>query len=106
MRILPRARAAATSKKKTMSDRDKSIAEGHVGAGQGREDLHRLPQQRERHRLGPGQEGFDFEEAKKEEIAHPIPEDVKGKYLEVEKKLKAERKARGESVDEDEEDEE
>jgi hypothetical protein len=30
---------------------------------------------------------------------------VKGKYLEVEKKLKAEKKARGETVEEDEEEE-
>jgi hypothetical protein len=49
--------------------------------------------------------GFDFEQAK-EEIAHPIPEDVKGKYLEVERKLRAERRARGEPVEEEEEEEE
>ena len=46
--------------------------------------------------------GFDFEQAK-EKIRHPIPEDVKGKYLEVEEKLRAEKKARGEAVEEDEE---
>ena len=38
--------------------------------------------------------GFDFE-ARKKEIAHKIPEDVKGKYLEVEKRLKAEKAAAG-----------
>ena len=42
--------------------------------------------------------GFDYETAR-EEVAHPIPADVKGKYLEIEKKQKAERKARGEAVE-------
>jgi len=36
--------------------------------------------------------GFDFEQAKKQ-IAHPIPEHVKGNYIELEKKLKAEKRA-------------
>ena len=46
--------------------------------------------------------GFDFEQAKAK-IAHPIPEDVKGRYVELEKKQRAERRARGESVEDDEE---
>ena len=37
-----------------------------------------------------------------EKIAHPIPEDVKGNYIEMEKKLKAEKRAAG-KADEDEE---
>jgi hypothetical protein len=49
--------------------------------------------------------GFDYETAR-EEVAHPIPADVKGKYAEIEKKQKAERKARGEAVEEDEDEEE
>ena len=48
--------------------------------------------------------GFDFAQAVKE-IAHPIPEDVKGHYIEIEKKLKAEKRARGEAVDDDDEEE-
>jgi hypothetical protein len=42
-----------------------------------------------RYRLpGGGTAGFDFEQAKAR-IAHPIPEDVKGRYVEREKELKA-----------------
>jgi hypothetical protein len=42
-----------------------------------------------RYRLpGGGHAGFDFEQAK-QRIAHPIPEDVKGRYVEREKALKA-----------------
>jgi hypothetical protein len=86
-------------KKKIMSDRDKSIAKGMWEPGSPSWDP-------AKYELADGSKvGFDHELAM-EEIAHPIPEDVKGKYLEVEKKLKAERKARGESdEDEDEEDE-
>jgi hypothetical protein len=46
----------------------------------------------------PTFDGFEFEDMK-EKIDHPIPEAVKGRYLE-EVKL---RKARGESDDDDEE---
>lgn len=49
--------------------------------------------------------GFDFDQAA-EEIKHPIPEDVKGKYIEIEKQRKKERKAAGRGGDEEEEDEE
>ncbi len=37
--------------------------------------------------------GFDFKQALKR-IAHPIPEEVKGRYVELEEKLKKEEKAR------------
>ena len=84
-------------KKKTMSDRDKSLAAGlwepekdekictacHNADSPTWDDV----------------AGFDYEKAK-EEIAHPIPEDVKGKYVEVEK---ARKKAGGEEDDDDEE---
>jgi hypothetical protein len=45
-----------------------------------------------------GTAGFDHEQAK-EEIAHPIPEDVKGRYIEIEKERKAKKK--GGAADED-----
>lgn len=93
-------------KKKVMSDRDQSVAEGLV-----------LPEAETcigchndespawdpaRYKLADGTTtGFDFDQAAAE-IAHPIPEDVKGHYIEIAKKRKAEKRARGESVDEDE----
>lgn len=39
----------------------------------------------------PSFEGFDYEKAK-EDIAHPIPEDVKGRYLELEEQEKKKKK--------------
>ncbi len=48
-----------------------------------------------RYRLPDGTTtGFDFEQAR-ERIRHPIPKEVKGRYLEVEKKLREEKRARG-----------
>jgi len=47
--------------------------------------------------------GFDYEASKKK-IAHPIPEDVKGHYLEKEKAMRAAKKAAGGGGD-DEDDE-
>ncbi|MBW1884939.1 MAG: cytochrome C554 [Deltaproteobacteria bacterium] len=44
---------------------------------------------------GPTFEGFDYEKGK-EDIAHPIPEDVKGHYLELEEKNKKKKKKRRE----------
>lgn len=95
-------------KKKIMADRDRSVAKGLV-----------LPEadtctachnsdspawDPSRYTLAGGTTvGFDFDQAAKE-IAHAIPEDVKGHYIEIEKKLKAEKRARGEAID-DEEDE-
>jgi hypothetical protein len=84
-------------KKKTMSDREQSIAKGMWEPGKD-EKICTACHNDESPSWDPAV-GFDYEAAK-EEIAHPIPEDVKGKYLEVEKKLKAEKKARGESVEE------
>jgi hypothetical protein len=99
-------------KKKVMSDHDKSIAAGMWEPGEDEKICTECHNEDAtgwdpaKYELADGSKvGFDFEKAK-EEIAHPIPEDVKGKYLEVEKKLKAERKARGEADEEEEEDEE
>jgi ribosomal protein L40E len=98
-------------KKKVMADHDKSLAAGMWDAAKDEKicmECHNEdatgwdPQKYE---LADGSKvGFDFEKAK-EEIAHLIPEDVKGKYLEVEKKLKAEKRARGEAEEEEEEEE-
>ena len=44
----------------------------------------------------PTFESFDYAQRKKD-IAHPIPEDVKGHYLELEKQRKKEQKAKGDS---------
>ena len=90
-------------KKKTMSDHDKSVAAGMWEPGED-EKICQKCHNKDATGWDP-EEGFNFEE-RKEEIAHNIPEDVKGKYLEVEKKRKAERKAAGEDVDDDEEDDE
>jgi len=95
-------------KKKVMADHDKSVAAGLV-----------IPDEEvclkchndespswdpKKYELADGSTaGFDFDQAA-EEIAHMIPEDVKGKYIEIEKKRKAEKKARGEA-DDDEDDE-
>jgi hypothetical protein len=74
-------------KKKTMSDRDKSVAAGlwipdeETCTGCHNDES---PLWEER--------GFDFEKAK-EKIAHNIPEDVKGKYIQIEKERKAAKKA-------------
>ena len=89
-------------KKKVMSDHDKSVAAGMWEPGKD-EKICTACHNDESPTWDPA-EGCDYE-ARKEEIAHPIPEDVKGKYLEVEKKLKAERRARGEADEEEEEDE-
>lgn len=98
-------------KKKTMSDHDKSVANGLQDPGENEKICTECHNDESpswdttKYELADGSTvAFDFELAKKE-IEHPIPEDVKGKYLEVEKKLKAERKARGEPEEEDEEDE-
>jgi hypothetical protein len=87
-------------KKKTMADHEKSLAAGMWEPGKD-EKICAGCHNDESPTWDPA-EGFDFEK-RKEEIAHAIPEDVKGKYIEIEKKLKAEKKARGEAVDEEEE---
>ena len=90
-------------KKKTMADREKSLAAGMWEPGKD-EKICTGCHNDESPTWDPAK-GFDFEK-RKEEIAHPIPADVKGKYIEIEKKLKAEKRARGEAAEEEEEEEE
>ncbi|MDH3211343.1 MAG: cytochrome c family protein [Myxococcales bacterium] len=90
-------------KKKTMSDREKSMAAGMWEPGKD-EKICTGCHNDESPSWDPA-EGFDYEAAK-EEIAHAIPEDVKGKYIEIEKKLKAEKKASGGADDEEDEEDE
>ena len=86
-------------KKKIMSDREKAVAAGmweadkddKICAACHNEDSPVVPE-----------EGFDFAKLR-EGIQHPIPEDVKGRYLEIEKQLKAGRQAAGEAVEAEEE---
>jgi formate-dependent nitrite reductase cytochrome c552 subunit len=71
-------------KKKTMADHDASVAAGmweptkETCTGCHNEE-------------SPSFAGFNYEESLKK-IAHPIPAEVKGKYAEVEKKLRDEKK--------------
>jgi hypothetical protein len=88
-------------KKKIMSDHDKSVAGGMWEPGKDEKICLNCHNDESpswdpgKYELaGGGTAGFDHEQAK-EKIAHPIPEDVKGRYLEIEKKRKAEKKARG-----------
>ena len=99
-------------KKKVMSDRDKSIAKGMWEPGKEEEICAACHNEdtlggsdETLYELADGTKvGWDYEQAK-ETIAHPIPEDVKGKYIEIEKKLKAEKKASGGAVEEEEDEE-
>jgi hypothetical protein len=84
-------------KKKTMADHDKSVAAGMWEAG--KDEKICTACHNDESPTWDAEKGFDYEK-RKEEIAHPIPEDVKGKYIEVEKKLKAEK---GGSAEEEEE---
>lgn len=84
-------------KKKVMSDRDKSIAKGMWEPGKDAKICTTC--HNDRSPTWDAAVGFDYEKAK-EKIAHPIPKDVKGRYLEI----LAERKAKGGAVD-DEDDE-
>ena len=83
-------------KKKTMSDHAKSVAAGMWEPGKDAKICTTCHNQE-----SPTYKPFDFEERKKK-IAHPIPKEVKGRYLE---EVKA-RKARGESDDGDDGDDE
>jgi hypothetical protein len=85
-------------KKKIMSDRDKAIAKGMWEPGKD-EKICTACHNADGPTWDPAK-GFDHEKAK-EEIAHPIPEDVKGKYLEMAEKLRAERGESGDDEDED-----
>jgi hypothetical protein len=84
-------------KKKTMADHDKSVAAGMWEPG--KDEKICTGCHNEKSPTWDASVGFDFEK-RKEEIAHPIPADVKGKYLEIEKKLKAEKKAAGGAAEE------
>ncbi|MEN8183618.1 MAG: cytochrome c family protein [Myxococcota bacterium] len=86
-------------KKKIMSDRERAASKGLWDAGREAKictTCHN-PQSPtfdpKRYQLSDGSHaGFDFEQAKVR-IAHPIPEDVKGHYLELEKAQKEARDA-------------
>ena len=102
----------AYRKKKVMSDHDKSVAKGMWEPGENAEictgchnDESPSWDPSKFTVAGGGTVGFDFDQAK-EKIEHPIPEDVKGHYVEIVKKRKAERRAAGGAVEDDEEDEE
>ena len=72
-------------KKKIMSDRDKAIAAGMWEPG--KDEKICLTCHNKDSPTWDAAKGFDYEAAKKE-IAHPIPEDVKGHYVELEKARK------------------
>ena len=79
--------------KKTMADHDKSVAAGMWEPDKNEKIC--LECHNDQSPTWDAAAGFDFEK-RKEEIAHAIPAEVKGKYLEVEKQLKAEKRAAGE----------
>ena len=89
-------------KKKVMSDRDKAIAAG-MWEPENDAKICTACHNDESPTWDPAK-GFDHE-ARMEEIAHLIPEDVKGHYLELEKKQKAEKGRAGDDDDEDDEEE-
>jgi hypothetical protein len=72
-------------KKKTMSDHDKAVAAGMWEPGKN-EKICLACHNDESPTWDPAK-GFDYKAAKKA-IAHPIPEAVKGRYLEAEKEAK------------------
>jgi hypothetical protein len=78
-------------KKKTMSNHEKAVAAGMWEPGKD-EAICTACHNDESPTWDP-QKKFDFEASKKK-IAHPIPEDVKGRYLEVEKERRAEMEGR------------
>jgi hypothetical protein len=96
-------------KKKVMSDEKKAIAAGMWQPGDEEKICTTCHNQKspswdpKKFKLANGSTvGFDFEQAK-EKIAHPIPKDVKGHYLEIVAKRKAAGQA-GAGEDEDDED--
>jgi hypothetical protein len=89
---------SAYKKKKTMSDHDKSVAAGMWEAG--KDEKICTACHNDESPTWDAEKGFDFEK-RKEEIAHPIPEDVKGKYIELEKELKK-KKGEGAGAEEEE----
>jgi hypothetical protein len=101
---------SAYRKKKVMADRDKAVAAG-MWEPENDEKICTACHNDEspswdptKYTLADGSTaGFDHEQAM-EEIAHPIPEDVKGRYLEVEKEMKAKKKGGAAEDEEEEED--
>jgi len=98
-------------KKKVMSDEKKAIAAGMWQPGKEEKICTTCHNDKspswdpKKFKLADGSSvGFDYEQAK-EKIAHKIPENVKGHYLELLEKKKAAGRAGGGAVD-DEEDEE
>jgi len=79
-------------KKKTMSDRDKSVAAGMWEPE--KDEKVCTACHNDESPTWDAAEGFDHEK-RMEEIAHPIPEDVKGKYIEIEKQRKKEKAGGG-----------
>jgi hypothetical protein len=77
-------------KKKTMANHDKSVAAGMWEPGKNEKICTKC--HNDKSPTWDAAKGFDYEK-RKEEIAHAIPEDVKGRYLEVEKQLKEEKAA-------------
>lgn len=88
-------------KKKVMADHDKSVAAGLWDPG--KEASICTHCHNDKSPSWDPVKGFDFEKAKGK-FAHAIPKDVKGKYLEIVKKRKAEKGGAG-AEDEDEDDE-
>jgi len=85
-------------KKKTMSDHDLAVAAGMWEPGKDQKICTQC--HNDESPTWDAAKGFDYEASKKK-IAHPIPEDVKGHYLEKEKELRAAKKAAGGGGDDD-----
>jgi hypothetical protein len=83
-------------KKKTMADHAKSVAAGMWEPD--KDEKICLNCHNDQSPTWDAAKGFDFE-ARKKDIAHPIPEDVKGNYIAMEKA------AKGGSNDEEEDEE-
>jgi hypothetical protein len=81
--------------KKIMSDHDRAVAKGMWDPE--KDEKICLECHNDESPTWDPAKGFDFEAAK-EKIAHPIPKDVKGKYLEIVKQRKA---GQGGSADEE-----
>jgi hypothetical protein len=90
-------------KKKTMSDHDKAVAAGLWEPGKDEKICTECHNQDSP--TWDEAKGFDYEVMKKG-IAHKIPEDVKGHYLELEREAREKRKASGGGDDEEEDDDE
>jgi hypothetical protein len=73
-------------KKSTMSDHDKAVAAGMWEPGEDEKICTTC--HNDESPTWDAEKGFDFKQ-RKEDIAHPIPEDVKGRYVEAVKEAKA-----------------